>query len=131
MKKTFLNFTLALSSLFIVAQADEQKMLAPTSYEKVAPKIAKGAAMMLEFGSTHCHSCQELGKLLYTIKEKHPKSNIYFINLYEDMEAAKKYGVMMIPTQIYLDSEGKVVDKHIGMMKADELDKKLTEMGIL
>jgi len=133
MKKIILNFTIAFSLLLIVSEAEagEEKMLASTSYKKVAPIIAKGETMMLEFGSTQCHSCQEMGKLLYIIKEKHPKSNIYFINLYEDMEAAKKYGVTMIPTQIYLDKKGKIVAKHIGKMEAAALERKLTKMGIL
>ena len=105
-------------------------MLQPVSFNNVKPLIGKGKPVMLEFGSTSCHSCQVMGQLLYKIKAKTPKSNIYFIDIYKDMDAAKAYGVIMIPTQVYLDGKGSVVEKHIGVIKENELNEKLKKMGI-
>lgn len=105
-------------------------MLQPVSFNSIKPLIGKGKPIMLEFGSTSCHSCQVMGQLLYKIKAKNPKSNIYFIDIYKDMDATKTYGIIMIPTQVYLDGKGKVIEKHMGVIKENELNEKLKKMGI-
>lgn len=117
--------------LFIASSLSsaDAPMLQPVSFETIKPLVGK-TPLMLEFGSTSCHSCVVMGKILYNIKQQNPKSNIYFIDIYKDTDVAKAYGVMMIPTQVYLDSEGNVVEKHIGTIKEEELTKKLQEMGI-
>lgn len=127
MKKLFRSIL----GLFIASSLShaDAPMLQPVPFETVKPLIGT-KPLMLEFGSTSCHSCQVMGRLLYQIKSKHPKSNIYFIDIYKDMDAAKAYGVVMIPTQVYLDSEGKVLEKHIGTIGEEELAAKLKKMGI-
>jgi len=87
--------------------------------------------MMIEFGSDKCMSCQVMGKLLYKIKQKHPKAMIYFVDIYQDMPAARKFGIRMIPTQKFLDKNGQIVDTHIGILKQEILEKKLQAMEIL
>ena len=62
---------------------------------------------MLEFGSTNCRSCIIMGQTLYKLKQKYPQSNVYFIDIYKDEQAAMKYGAVMIPAQIYLDKTAK------------------------
>jgi len=66
-----------------VYASSNEPVLQATSFSQIENKIGK-APMMLEFGSTSCYSCVVMGKLLYKIKKKYPKGNIYFIDVYED-----------------------------------------------
>lgn len=111
------------------ALADEP-MLQATPFAQIQKQIGK-VPMMLEFGATSCHSCIAMGRILYKIKAKYPKSHIYFIDIYEDKESAKHYKVRMIPTQKYLDISGSVVDTHMGVIEQDELEKKLKSLGVI
>lgn len=113
------------------ANANDEKMLEPVPFSQVKPFIGDKKPMMIEFGATSCRSCIVMGKLLYKVKQKHPHSNIFFINIYEDKQAAKEYKIRMIPTQVYLDADGKEIDRHIGKISEDELYDKLKKMNII
>lgn len=128
--KTVVTVVLFLSLFNLNANASD-KMLEPVPFSSVKPLIADGQPMMIEFGSTSCRSCVVMGRLLYKVKYKHPNSNIHFINIYDDKEAAKEYKIRMIPTQIYLDGDGKEIDRHIGAIEVDELYEKLKSMNII
>jgi len=112
------------------SQTQKIKMLQATPFNQIKPLIGK-APLMIEFGSIHCYSCQEMGKILYKIKQKCPKANIYFLDINQDMPTAKKFGIRIIPTQKYLDKNGSIVDTHMGIMKQDKLEQKLKKMGII
>ena len=104
--------------------------LVATPYENVVPLIGK-EALLLEFGSTTCASCVEMGKILRKIKEEHPKSHLYFIEVYNDKQAMQNYGIQMIPTQFYLNAKGEEVDRHIGAVSYEHLIAKLKEQKII
>ncbi len=114
-----------------LSAGDEKPRLMPTPFVKVQQLIAKGKPLMLEFGAESCYSCRVMGQLLYEIKQENPESNIYFIDIYKDMQYAKKYKIRMIPTQLFLDKNGKVLGKHIGIFKKEDLKSVLKEWGIL
>ncbi|MBN2722031.1 MAG: thioredoxin family protein [Campylobacterales bacterium] len=128
--KNILKSILGLFVLSTISNADAP-MLQPVPFSSIKPLIGKGKPIMLEFGSTSCHSCQVMGRLLHKIKAKNPKSNIYFIDIYKDMDASIAYGVQIIPTQVYLDGKGEVVEKHMGVIKENGLNAKLQKMGII
>lgn len=133
MKNTVIKAIVALSLLlsFSNLSADEDKMLKPVPFSEIKPLIANGKTMMIEFGAESCRSCVVMGKLLYKVKQEHPTSNLFFVNIYNDKEAAKEYKIIMMPTQVYLDGNGKEVDRHIGKMTEDALYVKLIEMKII
>ncbi|VAY86304.1 Thioredoxin [hydrothermal vent metagenome] len=108
----------------------ENQMLKSTPFSQIQPQIGK-EPMMIEFGSVSCQSCQVMGKILFKIKQKYPKSNIYFLDIYKDMPTAKSFGIRMIPTQKYLDKDGNIADTHMGIIKQDEFEKKLKNLEII
>lgn len=115
----------------VVAQEEAKKsVLEATSYAQIQPNIGK-TPMLLEFGSTSCASCVEMGKLLYRAKQEYPKSAIYFIEVYKDKAAAGNYRIQMIPTQVYLNAEGFESDRHIGLVTYEQLIVKLKEQKII
>lgn len=131
MKKTLKIFSAILAIFSSSSALADTPMLKSISYSAIESKIGKGKPFMLEFGSTSCHSCVIMGQTLYKLKQKHPQSNIYFIDVYKDEQAAIKYGAVMIPAQVYLDKNGKVIEKHFGKIEYNELEKKLKSYSIL
>jgi len=128
--KKILTIVLTLLGLNTVSALANEPMLEATPFSQIQKHIGK-VPMMLEFGATSCHSCVKMGRLLYKLKAKYPKSHIYFIDIYKDKQSAKNYKIRMIPTQKYLDKHGKVVDTHMGVIDEDELEKKLKNLKII
>lgn len=122
-----------LSSLlfFTATSFADTPMLQSTQYSEVQQTIGKGEPVFLEIGSDHCHSCQEMGKMLYNVKQKHPSYNLNFINIAEDRDIAIKLKVMMIPTQIVYDANGSEVVRHVGKLEQDELDEVFKDGGFV
>lgn len=96
-------------------------MLKETQYKYVEQSIGKGKPYFLEVGSDSCRSCKIMGSMLEEVKQKNPEYNIYFINVKKEREAARKLKVMMIPTQIIYDKDGKEVYRNIGVLSNSEL----------
>ena len=128
--KKLMMIVLTLFSLSGVNALANEPMLQATAFTDIEKYIGK-KPMMLEFGATSCHSCIAMGRILYKIKAKYPQSHIYFIDIYKNKESAKHYKIRMIPTQKYLDKQGKVVDTHMGVIEQDELEKKLKKLGVI
>jgi len=136
MKKVVLVIVLLVISLNAgwfqssTVQNNEEPMLHATPFNKLQNKIGK-TPIMIEFGSTSCLYCQKMGQILYKIKQQNPKSNIYFVNIYKDMPTAKKFGIKMIPTQVYLNKDGNIIGTHMGLIERDKLEKKLKNLEII
>lgn len=105
-------------------------MLEATPYAQIVPQIGT-KPMLLEFGSTSCASCVEMGKLLYRVKQEYPQSAIYFIEVRNEQQAIRDYKIQMIPTQVYLDAKGTESDRHIGATNYERLIAKLKEQKII
>jgi thiol-disulfide isomerase/thioredoxin len=44
-------------------------------------------------------------------------------------QAANKYNISSIPTTIFIDSEGKIVDTHIGIIESTDLQNGIEEIS--
>ena len=122
---------LVLGLVGVLTLGANEEMLKPTAYNIVKTEFAKHKPMMIEFGAESCRMCQKMGKVLYSIKNKFPKANIFFVNIYKDQSVMQKYKIRMIPTQIFFDKDGKEIQKHIGVFSEDELVEKLKKLGII
>jgi len=121
--KYILLFLLTFFSTSLLA---EDLMLRETPYKYVEAAIGKGKPHFVEFGSDSCHSCKIMGKQLYNIKKSNPSYNIEFVNVKHEREAAYKFKIRMIPTQIIFDASGKEVYRHIGLLSSQELHQLFT-----
>jgi len=111
-------------------QETSTAMLEATPYTQIASAIGK-TPMLVEFGSTSCASCVEMGKLLYRAKQEYPQSAIYFVEVRNEQQAIRDYKIQMIPTQIYLDTKGAESDRHIGAVNYEQLITKLKAEKII
>ncbi|GAI00690.1 unnamed protein product, partial [marine sediment metagenome] len=64
------------------------------------------------------------------VKEYEGKLNVVIVEVYEQMDLTRQYGIMAIPTQIVFDSEGQEITRHIGFWSKEEIIAQLKKMGI-
>jgi len=58
------------------------------------------------------------------------KLNVVIIEVYEQMELTNQYGIMIMPTQIVFDSNGKEVTRHTGVWPREEIITQFNKMGV-
>jgi len=55
---------------------------------------------------------------------------VVFYDVYEQGDKAEEFGVRAIPTQVFLDADGKEFDRHIGFLPMMAIESLLAERGI-
>lgn len=92
---------------------------------------AKGMVTMVDLGANKCIVCKMMSSIVESLqKEYEGKADIVFIDVWKHPGEAQKFGVKLIPTQIFYDREGKEVYRHEGLMLKGAIISKLEEMGV-
>ena len=102
----------------------------PTQAQGSPP--AQGKPALYEFGSKYCIPCKEMKQIMAGLKAQY-SDQVEFRMVYVDEERPLfgQYKIVGIPTQVFLDAEGKEVDRHIGALSKDEVIKKLKALKFL
>lgn len=117
MKKYFLVIVLALLPLLSFAQTKDIK-----------PKIT-----FVELGSVNCIPCKQMQPVIKAIEEKYGEQiKVIFYDVWkaEQKKYAQQYGIKLIPTQVFLDENGKEFHRHEGFYPEAEIDKILQGKGL-
>lgn len=78
----------------------------------------------LEFGAKGCSGCKHMEPILAVIKNEYTsKINVIFQNLLTEqaLKTCKAFGILMIPSQIILNRQGKEIFRHTGTIEKEEL----------
>jgi len=63
-------------------------------------------------------------------KKYEGKAAIVFIDVWEHREQAGRFGIRAIPTQIFYDTTGKEVYRHVGFMAEKDIVSMLKGLGV-
>jgi len=98
--------------------------------EKTAGDISVKLPKMLELGSVRCMACKAMEPIIANLKKKYSKNlSVEFIDVMQNYHIGEKYRIEAIPTQIFLDPEGKEIFRHVGFYSEEEIVKKWKELG--
>ncbi len=87
----------------------------------------------VELGSVRCIPCKKMQPIMDAIeKEYKDQVKVVFHDVWtsEGKPFAAKYKIKLIPTQIFLDSDGKEFFRHEGFFPKEEIIKVLKEKGV-
>lgn len=94
-------------------------------------KTITGVPTMLEFMTLTCPACKELAPTIEKIKKEYSsRVNIKVINANIQQDLASKYEIMYVPTLIFLDKDGNVYKKQVGVMSKENIEEIFKEMGV-
>jgi thioredoxin 1 len=86
---------------------------------------------MLELGSVGCIPCQKMAPIIEELKKEYAgKLSVEFYDVRQDPAPARQYGIKIIPTQIFLDAQGKEIFRHEGFFPKEEILPILAQMGV-
>ena len=93
----------------------------------------KPIVTFIELGSVHCIPCQKMEVVLESIREKYPQDvRVIFHDVWTQAGKpfAHEFGVHSIPTQVFLDENGKEYYRHVGYFPEKDLQKVLKQKGV-
>lgn len=78
----------------------------------------------VELGSVNCIPCRQMQPVMRSIEEKFGwQVKVVFHDVWKDKAPAQQYGIQLIPTQVFLDENGKEFFRHEGFFSEDEIIK--------
>lgn len=110
MKRLLFVLVFILVPFIILAQSKEVK-----------PKVT-----FIELGSVNCIPCKQMQPVMKAIEEKYGEQiKVVFYDVWkaDQKQYAQKYGIRLIPTQVFLDESGKEFHRHEGFYPEAEIDK--------
>ena len=95
------------------------------------PTAGTGLPRLVDLGAGKCIPCKMMAPILEELKKEYVGSlDVVFIDVWQDRSAGQKYGIQLIPTQIFFDSSGKELFRHEGFFAKEDILKKWDELGV-
>jgi len=122
---------LALLSGVACSQGDRN-----ASADKGKTSGKKDAAPMVTFvelGSVRCIPCKKMQPIMKEIEQEYAgRVKVIFYDVWtpDGKPYGQKYGIRVIPTQVFLDKDGKEYSRHEGYFPKEELVKVLKQKGV-
>lgn len=92
---------------------------------------AKLLPRLIDLGADKCIPCKMMAPILEELKQEYAnKFEVEFFDVWKNSDAAKKYGIRIIPTQIFFDASGKELFRHEGFLSKKDILTKWKELGV-
>jgi thioredoxin 1 len=96
-------------------------------------KELKPKVTFVELGSVNCIPCRQMQPVMKSIEQKYgDQVKVIFHDVWkpDQKKYAAQYGIKLIPTQVFLDENGKEFFRHEGFYPESEIDKLLKSKGL-
>ena len=87
----------------------------------------------VELGSVKCIPCRKMQPVMKAIEDKYDDQiKVIFYDVWksDQRKYGEEYDIRLIPTQVFLDKDGKEIFRHEGFFPEAEIDKFLQKQGL-
>lgn len=111
----------------VYAQANTGKKTTNKAVEKADTILVT----FVEIGAAKCIPCKAMQPIMREIAaEFEGQVQVVFYDVWKNPEPGRKYGIQLIPTQVFVDKTGKEIFRHMGLFPKDELVAFLKKQGV-
>jgi thioredoxin 1 len=115
------------NNLNVGSTAGTEKTEAPSA----ATEPAEALPRLVDLGADKCIPCKMMAPILVELKSEYEGTfKVEFIDVWKNPDEAPKYGIKLIPTQIFFDASGKELFRHEGFYSKEDILAKWTEFGV-
>jgi len=95
--------------------------------EKDKPALPR----LIDLGAGKCIPCKQMKPILDDLKRNYADQfETVFIDVWENRDEGPKYGIRIIPTQIFFTADGKERYRHEGFMSKKDILTKWRDLGV-
>jgi thioredoxin 1 len=123
--------------LFVIGGCTKDKQVAEKQNSQAAnanSAITTGAQVtFVELGSVNCIPCRMMQPVMKEIEAAYAgKLKVVFIDVMTEQGRPymQQFGIRAIPTQVFLDSQGKELARHTGFFPKDSIVALLADKGV-
>jgi thioredoxin 1 len=92
---------------------------------------ARSLPRLVDLGADKCIPCKMMAPVLEQLRgEFSGRLEVVFIDVWKDQSAGSRYGIRVIPTQIFFDASGRELSRHEGFMSREDILSRWRELGI-
>ncbi|HOZ62131.1 MAG TPA: thioredoxin family protein [Smithellaceae bacterium] len=134
--KRISSLALLMVFILILLSANYHCALAQEKDGKTAPKTEKSIMPLVTFveiGSVNCIPCRAMQPIMKAVEEEFGEQvNVVFHDVWTPKGKidAAKYNIRVIPTQVFLDKDGKEYFRHEGYHPKAEVERVLKTQGV-
>ncbi|MHB8094954.1 MAG: thioredoxin family protein [Candidatus Aminicenantales bacterium] len=93
--------------------------------------FSKQLMTFIEIGADRCIPCKAMQPIMKEIAAAYAgRVQVVFYDVWKDPAPGRKYQIQLIPTQVFIDQEGKEVYRHVGIFPKEEIIALLKEQGV-
>lgn len=93
--------------------------------EKEFDEVTKQGVVLIDFFATWCGPCRMMADILEDVsKEIDERVQIYKVDVDQNENLARRFGIMSIPT-LMVFKDGKDVEKHVGVWTFEDCKRKV------
>ena len=94
--------------------------------------FSKHLITFIELGADRCIPCKAMQPIMKEVAKEYAGTiQVVFYDVWKDPEPARKYGIQLIPTQVFIDQNGKEIFRHVGLFPKEEILSMLKDKGVL
>lgn len=96
-----------------------------------APVVASARPKLVDIGAGNCIPCRMMMPVLAELKKDYADQlGVVFIDVRKDRAAVRRYGIRVIPTQIFFNAKGEELFRHEGFYPKKAILAKWRALGI-
>lgn len=86
---------------------------------------------LVDLGAHSCIPCKKMAPILEDLRREYAgRLKVDFIDVWQNPGAGQKYGIRLIPTQIFYDAAGKELARHEGFMSKEDILAQWSSLGV-
>ena len=90
-----------------------------------------GRPKLVDLGADRCIPCKLMAPILAELTTEYAgQLDVVFIDVWKNRGAGERYGIQLIPTQIFYDATGKELFRHEGFYPKKDILAKWVELGV-
>ena len=129
-------FKIAASVMLVILASCAGKSTTETAGEEKATEVAvaknvatDGLPQVIDFNATWCGPCRMFAPTFVKMGEKY-EGRITFrsVDVDENPDMAAQFGVTSIPTVVYINADGEIVDETVGLLPEEEFESRLQKL---
>ena len=97
----------------------------------IAPVTSHGLPRLVDVGADACIPCKLMAPILDGLRREYAgRMDVVFIDVWKNPGAGRRYGVYMIPTQIFYDAAGRELARHQGYISKEDILETWRKLGV-
>ncbi len=94
--------------------------------------LANGKPTLAEFGRGTCVPCKKMKPILEELAAEYDgQINVVIVEVQNHNDLTRKYSIQLIPTQIFFNSAGEEMERHVGLYQKDDIVPEFYKLGML